>query len=91
MTKRKETFSFPILKNSEIISCLSDLRIHITEADLTKCRPDVLRHVYESLLVDCLDMSKDELSQPKFYGLEALRFQELHDESIPALHFIRGM
>lgn len=88
---KQEAFSFPLLKNHEIIECLAELNVSMDEADLAKARPAQLRHIYELLLCDCLDMSKEELYQPKFVGLDALQHTELHEESIPVLHFVRGM
>lgn len=89
--RKAEKYSFPLLKNDEIIQCLAELNVQLDEADLAKARPAQLRHIYELLLCDCLDMTKEELYQPKFSGLDALRHAELHDDSVPVLHFFRSM
>ena len=88
---KQEKYSFPILPNEEIIQCLAELDVAIDDADLSKARPAQLRHVYELLLCDCLDLSKEELYQPKFIGLDALSHGDLHEDSVPVLHFVRGM
>jgi kinetochore protein Nuf2 len=88
---KQEKFSFPLLQNHEIVECLAELHVSMDEADLAKARPAQLRHIYELLLCDCLDLSKEQLYQPKFSGLDALTFADLHEESVPMLHFIRGM
>jgi len=89
--RRKEHFCFPILKNSEIVQCLNELGLDVTEDTLTRCRADALHGIYEQLMMECLDLTKDDVHQPKFYGLDALKHPELHDESVPALHFVRSM
>lgn len=89
--RRKEHFCFPILKNSEIVQCLNELGLDVTEDTLARCRADSLHGVYEHLLIDCLDVSKEDLHQPKFYGLDALKHAELHEDSVPAMHFVRAM
>jgi kinetochore protein Nuf2 len=89
--RKKEVYSFPMLKNSEIVQCLGELRVHMEEESLAKAKPDQLRHIYELLLCDCLDMTKEELYQPKFHGLDSLKHPELHEESVPVLHFVRAM
>ena len=91
MHMKAEKFSFPLLKTQEIVQCLAELNVQLEEADLAKARPAQLRHIYELLLTDCLDMSKEELYQPKFSGLDAFQYAELHDDSVPVLHFVRGM
>jgi hypothetical protein len=89
--RRKEAYAFPMLKNGEIVSCLNELGLDVTEDTLTRARPDALHEIYEHLVKSCLDMSKDELYQPKFHGLDALKHTELHEDSVPALHFVRAM
>lgn len=92
--RRKEQFCFPMLSSEEIVSCLAELGIHTTDEELSKGRPEVLHHVYESLLIECLDISKEELYTPKddrFENEGKLEFGFLHSESVPVLHFFRAM
>lgn len=89
--RRKEQYCFPILTNKELVGNLSECGIGVTEDTLTRCRADALHDIYETLIMECLDTTKDRLSQPKFAGLEALRHAELHEDSVPALHFVRAM
>lgn len=85
------SFSFPILTVEEILVCLTELNIHIDEDDLVKARPEAIRNVYEQLIYESLGMSKEELYTPKYAFMDAIKYEELHDESIPVLHFIRSM
>jgi len=89
--RRKEVYAFPMLKNGEIVSCLNELGLDVTEEALSKGRPDVLFGIYFHLLQSCLDMSKEELTMPKFHTLDMLKDATLYEDSIPALQFIRAM
>jgi hypothetical protein len=89
--KKRETFSFPMLSFDEICICLQELGIHVEEEDLVKGKAELIRNVYEQLIYDCLGMSKEELYQTKLVDGSVLKFDELHEESVPVVHFIRAM
>ena len=86
-----DTFCFPVLRVEEICACLSEMGIHVEVEDVEKAKADVIRNVYEQLIVDCLGLTKDELYQAKVVDGYMLKFEELHDESVPVVHFIRAM
>jgi hypothetical protein len=90
-SRRREQFSFPILTHEEIVQCLSEMGLHADEDDLVKGKPESVRNTYELLLFECLGLTKEELYQPKLAGLDAITNEELHEESIPTLHFVRAM
>jgi hypothetical protein len=90
-SRRREQFSFPILTHEEIVHCLSELGLHVEEDELVKGKPEAVRNIYELLLFDCLGLTKEELYSPKLTGLDAIQHEELHEESIPTLHFVRAM
>eukprot|EP01138_Halocafeteria_seosinensis_P014875 gb/GECG01015185.1/.p1 GENE.gb/GECG01015185.1/~~gb/GECG01015185.1/.p1 ORF type:complete len:485 (+),score=97.67 gb/GECG01015185.1/:1-1455(+) len=96
-THQHESFSFPMLKNQEILACLSEININLDDNAEQKlltaggARPETLRRVYEVLVCECLDLTMEELYQPKFEGLDALKNPSLHDDSVATLHFIRSM
>ena len=71
--------TFPILATEEIIVSLSELGINITEDDLVKARPEVLKNVFDQLIILVLNVTKDELYQAKFApcALTPLRSQRL--------------
>lgn len=84
-----------MLKPQEILACLSEININLDDKSeqnlLTAPKPDPLRRVYEVLVCECLDLTMEELYQPKFEGLDSLKNPSLHDDSVPVLHFIRSM
>ena len=65
-----------------------------------ECRPfvDVMRNTLDSLrggivfLIEVLGIGKDELYQTHFEFIDALDGnEELHEASVPILHFVRNM
>jgi kinetochore protein Nuf2 len=76
------TFSFPLLKLSEISSCLTELGMPLTLAQLSDPKEDELKPVFEKLLELLKGVSREELKQLDFRGMEILPYPELHEESI---------
>jgi Nuf2 family len=93
--KQREAFSFPVLPTSEIQSCLHEMGIAIDEGDLDKAKNEVVRNIYEQLIYECTGISKEELYTPRpcddGAGGPIPRFEDLHDESIPTLHYMRAL
>jgi hypothetical protein len=86
------TMTFPILAVEEIVASLADLGISLSEEDLVKARPEVVKAVFDQLIVLVLSLTKDELYQAKFAGLPAVEENsELHEESVHMMHWIRSM
>ena len=83
--------TFPILSFEEIVVALKEANIHTDEESLPKCRIDAIKDVYDQLLYICLGMTKDDLYLPKLSGLDAINYEDMHEESIPVMHFIRSM
>ncbi|GMI12751.1 hypothetical protein TrVE_jg1684 [Triparma verrucosa] len=94
-TKKKEseqTFSFPLLKSGEILQCLAELQVPLTEAELMepeKNKP-ALRKATIHLIELCTGITREDMSQPAFAGLSSLNYPELHEDSIPELAFLRA-
>ena len=88
----KQTYSFPILKINEIILCLNELGLSVTEDELVhpEKNKDQIRRVYEYLTEYCTGITREEMSQPAFCGLSKLTFPELHEESIPQINSFRA-
>jgi len=88
----RPTFSFPNLKTDEIAKCLNELGIPISQEELQD--PDnhkeACRRMLESLAEICTGVSKEELSQPTFVGLQSVPHPELHEESIPKFNHFRA-
>ena len=89
------TMTFPILGVDEIVGALAELdpaEYGFVEEDLVKARPEVIKTVFDQLIVIVLNITKDELYQAKFSGLAALEENsELHEESVHVMHWIRSM
>jgi len=88
----KQAYSFPILRGSEILLFMSELKVKLTEAELSE--PDKhkesIRRVYEQLVDLCLNISREEMNQPAFSGLSVLSYPQLHEDSIPQITFLRA-
>ena len=63
----RSDYSFPRMKNQEILTCISELGMFATEDYLIN--PDKykseIRKLFEQLAVICLGISRDEMSQVK--------------------------
>lgn len=79
--------AFPVLRPYEIVGCLADLGITVTEQDLLKPTPVMMKSIYMQLLERLACISKEEIEQPVFGAMHVLEFPELHEESIPELAF----
>jgi len=88
----KQSYSFPILRASEILLFMKELEVKLTEAELSE--PDkhkeAIRRVYEQLVDLCLNISREEMNQPAFSGLSVLSYPQLHEDSIPQITFMRA-
>lgn len=91
--QQKSTFSFPMMKMSDIKECLNALGIKITELELSEpenCKEQI-RRVLEHLAEICTGITRDEMGQMAFAGISVLNYPELHDESIPQLNSFRAV
>ena len=86
------SYSFPILSNDEIRSCLKELKIDLSERDLLRPTHESLRHVYESAfeLFYNMDLDDEETFQPDPEIAEevGMEFPELYEDAIPNLLFL---
>ena len=80
------SYSFPILSNDEIRSCLKELKIDLSERDLLRPTHESLRHVYESAfeLFYNMDLDDEETFQPDPEIAEevGMEFPELYEDAI---------
>jgi len=81
-----------MLKGGEILQCMSELSVPLTEADLMEPEKNKanIRRAMVYLIELCTGVTRDSLSTPAFAGLNALSFPELHEDSIPELAFVRA-
>ena len=84
-------YSFPLLKNDQILSCMTELGIGMVEKELIEPEKhlDSIRRVFHLLIELCLCVTKDEINQPSFSGLQTMNYPELHEDSIPHLNSLR--
>jgi hypothetical protein len=86
------TLTFPVLDIDEILSTLHEMGISgLTEDDLVKGRQEVVKKVYDHLLVMVLSMSKENLYSPNYSAIHVLEHPELYDEAAHVIFFIRSM
>ncbi len=58
---------------------------------MTRDLQEVIKKVYDHLLVKVLSISKDALYTPKYSALHVLDHPELFDEASHVIYFIRSM
>ena len=85
------TYSFPILGNHEIIACLGELDIPLTEQDLLKPHPDTLYRAYEEMVVLLCGESREAMYAPELDAADVLEFPELYEDAIGNLKFTRRL
>lgn len=92
MISQREEFRFRLEKPTEIVKCLNELGINVTEADIAcpEKNKDLHQQVYVQLAEMCTGISREEMSQPVFKGLQALNYPELHEESTTNLNTFRA-
>eukprot|EP00850_Spirogloea_muscicola_P008205 SM000043S15833 [mRNA] locus=s43:415710:421088:+ [translate_table: standard] len=84
-------FTFPEITRKEILACMGDLEVPLSDGDLLKPTMEAIRPVYESVVTLLMGISREELHQPVFSAIDALEFPELHEESIACLAFNRAV
>ena len=84
-------YSFPILRNAEILQCLQDLQISFAEEDLTKPTPQRIMQLYETFTDFLMGVTREQFSQPSFNVLQTLEYPDLHMEGISALGFYKQL
>lgn len=83
-------YSFPELKNNEILQCMDDLRIPLTLDDLTKPSPAVVQRIYESFADIFMGMGKDHYGQQSSLKVtDGLEHPDLQIDSVSLVAFYR--
>lgn len=85
-----QVYSFPLLKPTEIFACVREMRIPVEAEEIRACDPGAVRRVLEVFIESVMGLTREEMNQPKFTGLGALSYPEIHQESIPELTFFRA-
>ena len=87
-------FSFPLLTNEEILTCLKELEFSISEEELRDPERHrvAIRVVLEQLMEMCVGVTREDLSTAKVsVGRESICYPELHEESITELALFRAV
>lgn len=84
----KKHYSFPILDDADILLCLRELQVNVSETDLVNPTPQVVHSIYCHFLDILMNVTRDDLMQPQFTS--TLEHPELHEDSIPMSTFLRS-
>ena len=86
------SYSFPILSNHDIIACMRELDVELTEQDLLKPHPDTLYRAYMDLVCVLCGTSREEMYTPNLEVAERVfDYPELYEEAIGNLVFHRKL
>lgn len=83
------TYSFPLLKPSQIIASFRDMKIPVAEEDLKQSDVGAIRKVLEFFIELTMGITREEMNQPQFAGVKVLSYPELYEEAIVELTFFR--
>lgn len=89
--QQRQLYSFPELKSSEILQCMEDLRIPLSDQELNKPSPMIVQRILESFADIFMGIPKDHFNsvQPSFGVMEMLEYPDLHMDSISLITFYR--
>ncbi|ORY30450.1 Nuf2-domain-containing protein [Rhizoclosmatium globosum] len=91
MSHTQGSYSFPILKPSEIVACMADLQIPLSLEDLEKPSPQRMIAVFEAFTDVFMGVSRDQFVTPNFHVMEMLEHPELHQEDVTLMGFYRQL
>ena len=84
---RKIKYSFPILKEKEIIKCMKELQIYIERHDLQNPTEERFKNIYAKILHNLIKL---EVNQPKFdENLPGFEHPSLHVVSVTHILLIK--
>ncbi|KAJ3016259.1 kinetochore-associated Ndc80 complex subunit nuf2 [Thoreauomyces humboldtii] len=85
------SFSFPVLKPSELLRCMGDLGMPFTEDDMNKPTTPRILAVYEHFTHIFMGVTREQYSQPSFNTVQILEYPELHQDSISLMAYYRQL
>lgn len=96
MSGKGERLQFPILKVADIVLCLEDQDVRLTETDVSKPTAPVMTRLYEALCDMFMGVKYGEyqLSDPSFVSEiidSNLDHPELHRDSLSWILFFRRL
>ena len=86
-------FSFPLLTNAEILLCLNELELGVTEAELLNPdrHRDKIRAVLEQLAEMCSGVTREDLCSAARASSQSINYPELHEDSVIELALFRAV
>eukprot|EP00294_Goniomonas_avonlea_P008999 CAMPEP_0114567834 /NCGR_PEP_ID=MMETSP0114-20121206/15712_1 /TAXON_ID=31324 /ORGANISM="Goniomonas sp, Strain m" /LENGTH=436 /DNA_ID=CAMNT_0001754489 /DNA_START=16 /DNA_END=1323 /DNA_ORIENTATION=- len=91
MANAQEQYSFPLLENSEILGCMKELGIPMSEELLKTPNPEHFTKVCEELLTMFYGWAPEDATQMQFSGVEVFEYPQLHEYSVGHLAFHRAL
>ena len=85
------SFSFPLLSNADILSCLEELGSDIREQELLRPTYEVLRPIYENLVMLLVGLTREEIHQPMVMAMDGMDYPEMHEDSIATMQFNKAL
>jgi kinetochore protein Nuf2 len=82
--------AFPKMPLDEIVEDMALFKRPVSRELIRNPTPDGVRGVFLFFLEHVYAVSDEEIRQPSFGCLDSLAYPDLHDESIPILHFLRA-
>lgn len=83
-------YSFPMLKDQEILECLHELQIQTSMDELKKPTQFKVQSIYQQFVEKLLNQKQEDMAQPSFSGMEELEYPELHEDSVPQIGFLKA-
>ncbi|KAJ3243486.1 kinetochore-associated Ndc80 complex subunit nuf2 [Chytriomyces hyalinus] len=84
-------YSFPMLKPSEIVTCMSDLHIHVSLEDLERPTPSRMAAVFDAFTSTFMGVSRDSCAVPSFHVVDMLEHPDLHQDDVALMAFYRQL
>lgn len=91
MHVKMSQYSFPILENDELLSCLEEMEVSLDPNTLAKPTYEVVRSLYESILSNLAGVTREELIQPVFTAVDAFEYPQLFEEAVRVCNFFRQL
>ena len=88
---KKMPGTFPILSNQGICECLNELHMNVDENNLKQPKRTMMLGIYESLVELLMGVSRDDTTQPHFAAVDVLEHQQLHENSVGEIMFIKSL
>lgn len=88
---KKMPGTFPILSNQGICECLNELHMNVDENSLKQPKRTMMLGIYESLVELLMGVSRDDTTQPHFAAVDVLEHQQLHENSVGEIMFIKSL